>query len=600
MSDEGSQILVPYQLRTVKVAVQATVVTVAGLVVYGLLPSGEIVHRGLYWVTLACAVGGVAFMASLPWTRLFQSRFGLRVMYVWSALDIILITMLIVAAGPRHAEMFFIYALTTLFFAAAAYPRLAQAVLLLFTFALYIAAQPFVPTDVNVAMMMMRLVVLTCTAFMASFLSWELRGQMEAHGHAHHQAMRRTELLKVVAGAGRSMNSLDPDRVWGVVTDSVLALDFEAAGMCLLDEDGDTYRILEPRGLPAEFAENQHSTSTGIIGRVIEKDSLIYIDDYSSFNGAHPMIRELGFTSVIAAPIYTDGKIDAILVGGSRQRLHIDQAVVESFELLASHAGRALENTKRFAEERKALQRFSELDRLKGDFLSNISHELRTPLTAIEGMTLTLLGRWDLLDDAARLEMLQRVNSNARSLEEIVTNLLDFARFESGGFELKTSEVDMSDLAGSVATRLEHLLKDHDFHIELDGYLMVNADPTLIERVIENFLSNAAKHTEKGTKIVLSAGSRRGRLVVSVADNGQGIPPEDLPHIGDRFFRGGDADTRATRGVGLGIAFAKQIIEMHGGTFEVRSELNKGSEFRFTLPLVERRSRKQRAVRAAV
>jgi signal transduction histidine kinase len=113
----------------------------------------------------------------------------------------------------------------------------------------------------------------------------------------------------------------------------------------------------------------------------------------------------------------------------------------------------------------------------------------------------------------------------------------------------------------------------------------VMADASLIDRVVENLLSNASKHTRPGTEVRLEAKTEADMARVSVVDDGPGISPDDLRHLGERFFRGGDPNTRTTRGTGLGLALAKEVLRLHGTDLEVQSEIGRGSRFSFRLPL---------------
>ena len=113
--------------------------------------------------------------------------------------------------------------------------------------------------------------------------------------------------------------------------------------------------------------------------------------------------------------------------------------------------------------------------------------------------------------------------------------------------------------------------------------LMAVGDPVQIERVLQNLLWNAAKHTPTGTHVTLSARAEGDRIVLSVADDGPGISEEELRHLGERFYRGGDLNARSTKGLGLGLALVKEILELHGSALEIESQVGNGSRFAFRL-----------------
>ena len=284
------------------------------------------------------------------------------------------------------------------------------------------------------------------------------------------------------------------------------------------------------------------------------------------------------------SPIRVDGRIVATLGAGRRARGILPEEV-EAFELLASQCGAALEKSHRFEAERQTVERLAELDHLKRDFVATASHELRTPLTVIKGMGETLSERWAEMDDATRFEFLGRLNANAAALTEVVDTLLDFARLEAGRLDVRPRPVHLSEVLRATARRLEPLFAHHELAVDLDADLEVVADPTLLDRVVENLLANAAKHTPAGTRVRLSSRAEDHAAVISVTDNGPGVSPEDLPNLFMPFFRGGNHDTRRTRGTGIGLAFAREVVALHGAELEITSEPGEGATFSFRLPL---------------
>jgi len=219
---------------------------------------------------------------------------------------------------------------------------------------------------------------------------------------------------------------------------------------------------------------------------------------------------------------------------------------------------------------------------MKSDFLATVSHELRTPVTVIEGVGLTLERTWDGVDDQTRKDLLKGLTSNARALDALITNLLDFSRLEAGRFEVRFGPLDLTGLLGQIANRLIPLFAEHPLVVEVDEGLVADADAMLIDRVVENLLTNAVKHTPRETRVRLSAHRDADDVVVAVADEGPGIAAEELVHLGERFFRGGDLNTR-TRGLGLGLALAREALELHGSALEIESHVGEGSRFSFRL-----------------
>ena len=567
-----------------RAGVLATYLIIPILALYPLLPGRSDVDAGPYFAVLAAALAGVTVVHALPWPALFRRGWADAVRYAWSVLDIVLVTVAIeLTGGPAGSPLFLVYALTTVFFAAS-YPVRGQVVLFVFTALAYLSTLPGSGAGADAAFLL--LAVLAVLAFMASFLSRELMAGMAAHDAARAESDQRARLLAAVAGAGALMSVLDPERVLAAVVDAALRLGFQAADLCHLDDDGLTYTVVQARGLPRAYTEAVHPAGAGLVGQVLERRRTIVTENYGSLADSVEALRDARFRAVVAVPVWVQGRLTAVMEAGTVQERSIAAEEVEALELLASQAGRAIENARRFEEEREMVERLVHLDEMKNEFVSTVSHELRTPLTVVLGMATTIHGRWEDLDDDTRRQLMERILANAERLDEMVSSLLDFSRLQRAGTEaIHPTRFDVGHLGQSVAERLETLFTDPGLRVEVESQLPVTADVGLLERVFENLLANAAKHTPPGTAVVVRAHRDGGSVVVEVADTGPGIRQEDLARLGERFFRGGDPNTRGTRGLGLGLAIVREILDRHGSTLEVESVPGRGSVFRFRLPL---------------
>ena len=215
------------------------------------------------------------------------------------------------------------------------------------------------------------------------------------------------------------------------------------------------------------------------------------------------------------------------------------------------------------AEENRRNLMARESERLGRVLLNTISHELRTPLTTIKGSVTALMDSATGEDRDARSALLAETLTATDRLNSIVENLLSMSRLESGMLKLKKSDNDIFDLVSVVADALRRQSRDHPLSIRIDEDVpLVSLDFILMVQVLTNILLNADRHTPSGTPVELSV-ERKGRGVrITVADEGRGVTPEELPHLFDRFFRGKNA---ATGGVGLGLSICKGIVEAHGG-----------------------------------
>jgi signal transduction histidine kinase len=585
--DPSQDLLVQYWLRAIRIGIQATALVLLALAALLVLPGDGRIRPAPYAVILVlAAVGGLA-VTLLPWGRLFASRWGLRCLYAWSAADIVLISLAIAVSGGGSSDLFIGYALTTVFFGAC-YPRRTHPVLLAFTFACYLSVLAFTGWGITFAAAFLRLTVLAILALITSFLSGELLRHAHENRDARSNAERWAALLSSVASAGRSM-TLDPQRVVEVAVEATVALGFDAAVLCGLDDQARTWQVVDSRGLRDDIRSEYRSANPateGIVGLVLRNGSTVTAVEDSPGSHALPLIGKAGYAALVATPIWIGGWLAAVLIGANRGGRTNSPQEVEAFELLAAQAGLALENAHRYEDAHRNVERLEELDRMKSDFLATVSHELRTPLTVIQGTGLTLEHTWGRLDEDTGRELLNRLNANSKTLEGIISGLLDFSRIEAGLPQAQLEPVDLGDLLSGTVARLEGLSDGRELVQDIGPDVTVLADPLLIDRVAENLLSNAFKHTPPGTPVELSARRMGSEVIVSVRDEGPGIEEEELAHLGERFYRGGDLNTRP-KGLGLGLALVREILDLHGSALEIDSRPGRGSTFYFRLKPVE-------------
>jgi signal transduction histidine kinase len=232
-----------------------------------------------------------------------------------------------------------------------------------------------------------------------------------------------------------------------------------------------------------------------------------------------------------------------------------------------------------------------ELDRLKDEFLSTVSHELRTPLGAIKGYATTLLVEPDLLARRHVTRKFLRVIAGAsQELNDLVDNLLDMSKIGAGALTVEPRPVHLRPLARTALERVRLRARSHEVRIDVPVSLPpVHADPRRIEQVLHNLLDNALKYTPAGGHVTLSAMAVGEEVTVSVADDGDGIAPEDRVHLFERFYRGPPGRVGSGSGTGLGLAICKGLVEAHGGKIWVEAPgvgPSSGTTVRFTLKAV--------------
>jgi signal transduction histidine kinase len=237
----------------------------------------------------------------------------------------------------------------------------------------------------------------------------------------------------------------------------------------------------------------------------------------------------------------------------------------------------AADNARLLKAQQEALQ-------VKDQFLSIVSHELRTPLTTIKGYAQML--RRKLEGDPHGERFADNIDAQVSRLSRLVDDLLDVTRFARGQFELMPEFMDIRPVLEEVVTRFRLVAPNHTVQLYLDrGAFEGNWDHDRLEQVMNNLVGNAIKYSPDGGAVTINTRHENGDLVVTVRDQGMGIPEEDQEQLFERFYRG-SAEGQEVKGLGLGLYVTRRIVEAHGGTISVRSKPGQGSEFSFTLPLV--------------
>lgn len=245
---------------------------------------------------------------------------------------------------------------------------------------------------------------------------------------------------------------------------------------------------------------------------------------------------------------------------------------------------------KEVEEEKKKLEEAIQLESIRNEFLGNISHEFKTPLNIILGIVQLINKNID-LDNINKENLIRHVGimkQNSYRLLRLVNNLIDISRIDIGYYNLQLSNYDMvkviKDITLSISEYVKHKKINLSFNTDLEEVILA-CDADKIERVMLNLLSNAIKYTDDNGDIHVSLNKVNEDIVVSVKDNGVGIPKDKLKIIFDRFGQVNDILSRRCEGSGIGLSIVKSIVEMHGGKIEVFSEIGKGTEFIFNIPI---------------
>jgi signal transduction histidine kinase/ActR/RegA family two-component response regulator len=294
------------------------------------------------------------------------------------------------------------------------------------------------------------------------------------------------------------------------------------------------------------------------------------------------ILRSLDVLSYLCLPLRIQGRtIGAVTMARSNSGRRFDEEDVRVAEDAASRTALAVDNARAYEQLQTANQ-------LKDEFLATLSHELRTPLNAILGYARML--RSGILKEERREQALETVERNATLLTQMVEDVLDVSRIAAGKIKLHIQPVDVATVlrdalatitpaADAKGVRLESILEPH---VEPAA-----GDPDRLQQVIWNLLSNAVKFTPRGGRVQMRLQRVNSHIEVTVSDTGVGISEDFLPHLFERFRQGDSTTTRAHGGLGLGLAIARRIVELHGGRIHAFSPgEGKGSTFRIELPVM--------------
>ena len=288
--------------------------------------------------------------------------------------------------------------------------------------------------------------------------------------------------------------------------------------------------------------------------------------------------------TLLGVPLLSRGQALGVLEAVNKaNNVHYTEEDITILETLAAPAALAIHNDALRRRIDASYTELAELDRLKNDFIAITSHELRTPLGLILGHATFLR---ELLSEENRAQ-LDVIIKNASKLKEIIESLSNVDNFQTGGARLRQRSVSGRRIIEEVVAAFaeEAARRRISLQAAAGDDLMVEADPSKIAIALSNLVKNALTFTDDGGKILITGLSVPGYIQVSVADNGIGIPARDVPRVFERFFQVESHLTRRHGGMGLGLAVAKVMVEMHGGRIWAESTEGQGSIFTFLLPV---------------
>ncbi len=414
------------------------------------------------------------------------------------------------------------------------------------------------------------------------------RKQAEA---ALQEEMRITDTLNKIGS--RLAAELNPEKLVRLITDEGTKSTGAQVGAFFynVNEQDESYQLFTVTGVEAAVFEGLPMPRiTEIFGPTFQGQRVVRYDDVTQspqFGKNAPFIElpsgHLAVRSYIAAPVVSNqGPVLGGLFFGHEAVGMFDERDERLIEGIAAQAAIALDNARLYQAVRHA-------DRRKDEFLAMLAHELRNPLAPVRNaVELLRLAAHDPRQVQAARETLER---QVQQLVRLVDDLLDVSRIMRGKIELRKERVQLADIIERAVETSRPLIEQrgHEFEITLpSSTVWLEADSIRLAQVVSNLLNNAAKFTENGGRIALTARRQEGEILISAKDNGIGIPHEFLNQIFDLFVQADHAANRAQGGLGIGLTLVRNLVELHGGQVTAASSgLGNGTEFLIRLPVLE-------------
>lgn len=422
----------------------------------------------------------------------------------------------------------------------------------------------------------------------------------EALRRADQRALSEYErLLEKVAKLAQTLGTARDLQVifWGLKEFTILSVPCDGLFVSLYDPvrdvrnacygwgDGEEIDTSELPPMPVNF--------TGPNSRAIRTNQVIITNDYMNATLGHPAVlvgpdNGLRPRSSLSAPMAVMGRIIGTIEVQSYKAEAYREEHETAMRMAANLAAVAIENVRLLERESTARASAEESNRLKDEFLATVSHELRTPLTAILGWSRMLQG--DSLESDMARRAIETIKRNAKAQAQIIDDILDVSRIITGKLYLELHPIELAPVLESAINVVRPTAEAKGIQIEVEFApepAAVSGDSNRVQQVCWNLLSNAIKFTPAGGRVTVRLRHVNAKVEIEVADTGQGITAEFLPFVFDRFRQADSTSTRQHGGLGLGLAIARHLIEIHGGSIEARSPgENHGATFIVRLPLV--------------
>ena len=399
---------------------------------------------------------------------------------------------------------------------------------------------------------------------------------------SHGKLARMVEISRVL----NSKSDID-DLLTYIIREAASLTESEAASILLLDRKTRQLRFKAASQMQPEMIDMPVPLDNSIAGAIITSNRPLIIDDVGRDPRWNPDVSqaiEFRTRSILGVPMHDMERPMGVLEALNKNEGSFTYEDVETLAILADLAGVAVERARLIEELRHANTELNELDQTKSSFIALASHELRTPLSVILGYVSFL--RDEATSETA--EQLDYVMTAAVRLRSLIQDMLNFQYTAAGENKLQLKQVECVDMMRDIVDSRDEtaIAKQQKITVRLPSTkIPVFVDKGMIEVVINNLLSNAIKFTPQGGNIEITMGRQADEVWIVVSDDGIGIPSDKLERIFTRFYQVEDHMRRHYEGMGLGLAIAKELVELHHGRIWVENKKPKGSRFFVALPL---------------
>ena len=401
------------------------------------------------------------------------------------------------------------------------------------------------------------------------------------------QLGHRVDVLDATNRCARALgSSLEIEEAFAAFIRELRAvIPFDRTAIVLVD-DGSA-RVIAAAGAAAETVfppGTQRPASGSLLADIANRGQTVYREDMTDLRYPEENdFVELGLRCRLAAPLFVGPRSVGMISLVRKEPRSFTTDEIEFVSLLGRFLGSTVQNIRAYEAERATVEELRRLSALRADFVALVSHELKSPMTAVIGSAKTLQARWRELTAEQRSSFLTLIDHETNRLADLVTDVLDTSRIESGQFSYSFGDVDLGELVLESAAAAESAQDEVKIKPLVHRPLpLVRGDRDRLRQVLTNLLDNAVKYSPTGGEVEVEALADNGRISVEVRDRGPGIPAEHHELIFEKFGR--VTGEHARPGTGLGLFIARSIAEAHGGSLDLRPREGEGTAFALELP----------------